>query len=189
MRRTIVTVMGVCVLIVGTAVPVAASPPEEATEAHHLTRHRVGAQFNNEFRRHSVAITATWYSPKSSSGDNWFIPESNLYVTYYGDKIGDDCTIPSTRIDDWDMKWSQNHGYVAFDSECGFFELFVQGVGGVEPDHEWSHNNEYWNGEHHVRSSQWNSAGTRADLYLDGKLLNVVPNGAALTRTSSLIVR
>ena len=189
MRRLMLTAIGVCVLMIGSALPAAASPPENATEVHHITRHRAAAQFNNPDGDGWIQIYATWYSPNSSSGDNWFTPESNLYVSYWGDWIGDNCTVPSTRIDEWDMKWSQNHGYVSFDSECGFIELYVQGDRGVEPDHEWSHYNEYWLGTHSVRSQQWNDIGTTAQLFLDGQQLNVVNDGAGLIRTTVTLIR
>jgi hypothetical protein len=185
MRKSILLTVSVMILTIALAAPAVASPKE----AFHITDHRVGAEFNNTEGRGSIQIYAVWYSPNSSTGDSWFVPESHVYVTYWGDRIGDDCTIPSQRMDDWSMKWSQNHGYVAFDSECGFFELYVRGEKGVEPDHDWSHYNGYWNGRHHVRSSQWNDAGTTAELYLDGQLLDVVLSGAGLSRTSGSIIR
>jgi hypothetical protein len=184
MRRSLITAIGVVALLTAATIPAFAAP----RETHHITDHRASAEFNNAAGRGTVQIYATWYSPQSTSGDIWFTPESNLYVTYWGDKIGDDCTI-SGRIDDWDMKWSQNHAYVAFESECGFFELYVKGSGGVEPDHDWNHSNSYWYGQHGVRNSQWNDAGTTAELYIDGQLVDLRLNGAGLSRTSSSIRR
>jgi hypothetical protein len=182
-KKCLVIVGGLVLLMTVLVVPASATP----TETYTATDHSVSAFFNTAGGDGTVTINAKWYSPQSA--DTWpFPPESNLYVTYWGSNIGHDCDF-SQRIEQWDMKWSLNHAYVAFNTDCGFFELYVQGNRGVEPEHEWNHYNSYWNGQHQIRNQRWNSDGTTAALYLDGQPVNVILGGAGIAMTNVTIAR
>ncbi len=166
MRRVLALVATAMLLLVATAAPAGAG-----NDNYHITQHAVGADFNHSSENlFVVGIHASWYSPQSDFGPGLGSAEPHVYITYWGQRIGDDCEF-SQNFYDFDYHWSMSRASVGVDTPCGYLELTVRGERGANPDH-------------FTPKTTYNEI-TDAELVLDGQPLPVVFTGGSIWRSAA----
>lgn len=181
-RLTVLTIVAVVVAVMAT--PAAAGEQND----YHFTQHRMGAEFNNDAGRGTVQVYAAWYNPSADFGGGVGPAIPSVYVTYWGDRIGDDCTI-SQSFYDFEYHWSMSHSYVGVDTDCGYLELFLDGDRGAAPNHDWDHNVSMWNGQQWRTNVRNSMAVSDAVLLLDGEPVPVVLQSAGMSKTTLSVTR